>query len=59
MKIRAFVAVILAKQYWRLFNPAFSMHFAYFYNLSIKVPFFQILLKFLDVSACMTLYDDV
>ena len=38
MKIQAFVAEIFAKQYWRLFNPKFSMHFAYFHNLSIKVP---------------------
>ena len=38
MKIRVFVAEIFAKQYWRLFNPKFSMYFAYFHNLSIKVP---------------------
>ena len=38
MKIRAFVAEIFAKQYWRLFNPKFSMHLAYFHNLSIIVP---------------------
>ena len=38
MKIQAFVAEIFAKQYWCLLNPLFSMHFAYFHNLSIKVP---------------------
>ena len=38
MKIRAFVVVILAQQYWHLFTPWFSMYFTYSKNLSIKVP---------------------
>ena len=37
IKIGAFVAEIFAKQYWRLFNPYFSMYFPYFQNLSLKV----------------------
>ena len=37
IKIGAFVVEIFAKQYWRLFNPSFSLYFVYFQDLSIKV----------------------
>ena len=37
IKIRALVAEIFAKQYWRLFNPKFSMYFAYFHKLCSKM----------------------
>ena len=38
IKIEALVAKILAKQYWCLFNPWFSMYFAYFHINSLQKP---------------------
>ena len=32
---------IFAKQNWRLFNPSFSLYFAYFLNLIIEAPYFN------------------
>ena len=47
--LSAFFAEIFTEQYYRLFNPLFSMYFVHFQNLSIKVPAkFENYMKFIE-----------